>query len=379
MKILMISTDRALLGENVSTGDAVKRHIDYGQAVDKLDIIVFSQKGYKPRELSDNVFCYPTNSRNRFFYIKNTMEIAQKLLEENEYNLIVCQDPFLAGLVGIKIKKRYNIKLLVHFHGDFWKNRYWLQENYLRFGLLMISRIVVQKADFIKVVSEGIKNKLLQAGVDENKIRVISTPIDLEKFKIPDNQIADSIRKEFDGKKIILWAGKMRQEKNLVFLLKCFKKISASYIDVVLLLVGDGRDFDKITKVRLELGLKDRVKMIGHLNYNKLIDYFHASYIVVLPSRHESFGKVLVEAGMAGKPVVASRTTGAREIVQDGKTGFLVDINDKNGFIRKVLKLLGNDELAGQMGKRAYDEIIKKFDYKKNVKAIIRLWEEIVL
>jgi len=377
MKILMISTDRALLGEEVSTGDAVKRHRDYGKLVERLDIIVFCGIGYQTKELSSNVFCYPTNSPSKFFYIGNSLTIAEQLNKENKYDLIVCQDPFFTGFAGLRIKKKYGPKLLVHFHGDFWQNKYWLKENFFRYGLLAISKFVINKADFVRVVSQGIKDKLVGNGVRADKIRVIATPVDFEEFSNFDNQTVSSIQAEFYGKKIILWAGKMMKEKNLEFLIKVFGEVNKKYQNAILLLAGNGKDFQKLNKLRLELMLHDSVKMIGHVPYSRLANYFHAADIFVLPSLHESFGKVLLEAGAAAKPVVASRTTGASEIIKDAKTGFLVAINDKEEFIKKLLSLLEHEELAKKMGKTAYGEISQKYNYRGGIEKIVSFWEEI--
>ncbi len=377
MKVLIISTDRALLGERVSTGDALKRHKDYGSLIDKIDIVVFSKQGYETKKIGSNVTCYATNSKSRLFYVRDAFGAAEKLLEDNEYDLAVCQDPFLTGLVGLKVKKKYGTKLLVHFHGDFWKNKYWLGENYLRLGLLFISKRVVPQADGIRVVSGGIKDKLIKAGVDEDKVRVISTPVDLENFKQADNQMIDSICSEFRGKKLVVWVGKMRKEKNLEFLLKSFKKISKVCGEAVLIMVGQGKDFSALNKLRVELGLKDKVKMIGHVEYSRLPGYFHASSLVVLPSRHESLGKVLLEAAAAGKPVVATKTTGAADIVVEGKTGYLVEIDDQDKFVKQVLKILENNELALKMGRQAYEKISKRFDYMQSINQVVGLWNEI--
>jgi glycosyltransferase involved in cell wall biosynthesis len=215
MKILMISTDRALLGENISSGDAIQRHRHYAQQVVKLDIIVFSRLGYQTKELADNLFCYPTNSSSRLYYLTQTIKIAQQLFSQQPYNLIVCQDPFLTALAGYFIKLKFKTKLLVHFHGDFWQNRCWLKESPFNYLFLFLSKFTIRQATAIRVVSPGIKKKLLKKGIAKDKIKVIPTPVNLDKFKNPNNQTVASIKQEFVGKKIILWVGRFSPEKNL--------------------------------------------------------------------------------------------------------------------------------------------------------------------
>jgi len=378
MKVLMISTDLALAGAKVTTGDAVKRHIDYGSNVDRLDIIVFSFGNYQDANLSENVFIYPTNSNSKLGMFFDSIKLAKGLGHKFNYDLVVCQDPFLTGLAGLRLKKILKSKLLVHFHGDFWSNSYWWQENYLRLGLLVISRFVINRADYIRTVSAGIKSKLIKAGVLKHKIKVVSTPVDLDYFKQPDLETVSSIKSEYKGKKIILWAGKIRQEKNIILLIKVFKQLLYKYKDAVLLLAGSGRDYNKIDKFRLQIGVTDEVKLLGHVSKSMLVNYFHAADIFVLPSRHESLGKVLLEAAMASKAVVASKTTGAKEIIKDDKTGFLVGVNNQEQLQQKLLKLLQDDNLRVKMGKNFYDDVVKRFDYNRQVKEVVNYWREIV-
>ncbi|NMC51537.1 glycosyltransferase family 4 protein [Candidatus Kuenenbacteria bacterium] len=378
MKVLMISTDLALLGENTSTGDAVTRHRAYGNFVEKLSILVFTKnKNYQPSALSPNVSAYPTNSYSFLFFIKNAVALAKELFSLDKYDLIVCQDPFLTGLTGYLLKKKYNARLLVDFHGDFWKNHYWLWEKIWRLPLLALSKIVVKKADALRTVSGGIKKKIIQSGFKKIPIKVLPTPVNLEHFKTPDLQTASSIRQVYPDKKIILWTGRMTPEKNLPFLVSCFKKIINNYPNVVLLLIGDGPEKNKITQQIKSMALDPSVKLLGQINYTQLLNYFHAADIFVLPSRHESFGKVLLEAGASGKPSVASATTGTKEIIIEGETGFLFPVNKTKKFVEKTLVLLNDENLAHRIGANAYQHIWTKYNYETSVKNITAYWQKI--
>lgn len=373
----MISTDRSLLGERVGASDAVSRHRQYSQYVDKLDIIILSRQKYSTKSLAGNVFCYPTNSRGFLFYPFDIYKIASELYKEGNYDLIVCQDPFI-GLVGVFLKNKFKTKLLVHFHGDFWQNKYWLREHPMNFFLLLISKLVVRRADYLRVVSGGIRDKLIKSGINSKKIKVIPTPVDLSKFQTPDNETVASIKNEFNNKKILLYVGRLTIEKNLIFLLKVFKKIRKKYQDVVLLLAGGGRDHDKIARAILELELGDSVKMLGPVGYQNLVNYYHACDIVVLPSRHESFGKVLLEAGACAKPACSSNTTAAKTNIKDGFTGLLSPVNNQTAFATNVLKLLTNEELSNKLGSAAFEYVTTNFNFSDNIKQVVDYWGEIV-
>lgn len=378
MKILMLSNDQAFLGAVTSTGDAVERHRAYGQLVEKLSIIVLTpNKKFSAATLSDHVFAYPTNSSSFFGFVKDALFVARGLFSADHYDLIVCQDPFFTGLAGYYLKKKYGSKLLIDFHGDFWANPYWLGEKPWRLPLLYLSKFTVRHADALRVVSEGIKKKIIRSGV-KVPTAVIPTPVNLERFKTPDPETVLSIKQGLINKKIMLWTGRLSPEKNLSWLINSFQKIVSRYPQVVLILIGDGPERSKIDRLIASSGLTQSVKMLGQISYNQLLNYFHAADIFVLPSRHESFGKVLLEAGASGKPSIASSTTGAKEIIVDGETGFLFPVNKTKKFIDKTLLLLNDTDLARQMGARAYEHISQKYTYQASVDNVVSYWQKIV-
>ncbi len=181
MRVLMISIDRTLLGADYS-GDVLERHQEYAQQAGNLDIIVFSKRGFSQRKINNQLKIYPTNSTTKLEYIFDAYNIAKNIYWPDKFDLVVTQDPFLCGLAGWLIKKRFKIPLLMHFHGDFWHNQYWLRERWFNPIFLFLSKFLVDGADGIRVVSSGIKDKLVEAGIDKKKIRVIPTPVDLSKF-----------------------------------------------------------------------------------------------------------------------------------------------------------------------------------------------------
>src|SRR3989344_1486410 len=104
MKVLIISIDKGLLGQG-QLGDVVERHKKYGDFCDRLDIIVLAKKGFSEYKISDKVTAYPTNSYSKLRYGCDAYKIGKKLFQENNYDLIITQTPFIDGLVGLKLKK----------------------------------------------------------------------------------------------------------------------------------------------------------------------------------------------------------------------------------------------------------------------------------
>ena len=365
MKILMISIDKGLLGDQFKKqlGDTVERHIKYGEHIDQLDIVVFSPPGFKKFQLSEKVTAYPTNSKNKAKYFFDGLKIGQKLFKKNSYDLIITQEPFVTGLVGVNLKKKFGAKILVHFHGDFWQNSRWLQENKLNRLFLAMSGYVVPRADAIRVVSQGIKEKLMKSGLTEEKIFVIPTPVNLKKYNRPD--LENTQRKD----KLVLHVSRYDKVKDFKTLGEAFSIINKQIDNIKFLQIGGG---DKAKSYLTG----ENVEVAGLLNHQALVNYFHQADVLVLSSTSESFGKVLVEANACGKPVVSTATTGAKEIIQDGYNGYLVPIGDAAALAEKTIELLQDENKSKQMGENGRKLVQEK--YGDNLNEVIKLWEKIV-
>lgn len=376
MRVLMISIDRTLLGAN--SGDSFERHKEYAERIGQLDIIVFSKKGFK-KTTGGSLTVYPTNSTTKLNYIWDTFQIAKNICFPNKFDLIVCQDPFLTGLVGWLLKKRFKIPLLIHFHGDFWENRYWLSKPKKWWHsfwhnriLLFLSKFLVDGADGIRVVSVGIKDKLIRGDVLENKIRVISTPIDLEKFEKSDDKRVGKLRLRNKGYKTIINIGlRDASAKDYPTLFKTIDLVHEKYRNLAFCQIGSGICLQDETKESTNLLLT----CVGEISQKELIDYYHSSDVYVSSSCNESFGKVLIEAMAAGLPVVATATTGSKEIVVDGVNGFLIPVGDSVTLAKKILFLLNNSEKAREMGQAGRKMVKERFGKEKIIGQMIGFWE----
>jgi len=373
MRVLMISIDRTLLGADYS-GDVLERHQEYAQQAGNLDIIVFSKRGFSQRKINNQLKIYPTNSTTKLEYIFDAYNIAKNIYWPDKFDLVVTQDPFLCGLAGWLIKKRFKIPLLMHFHGDFWHNQYWLRERWFNPIFLFLSKFLVDGADGIRVVSSGIKDKLVEAGIDKKKIRVIPTPVDLSKFIYCDLEKVRNFReRHHPGRKVIINVGRKDPSKDYKTLYKAISLVYDDYRKLAFWQIGN-KDYLR-EKIKADENLT--LTSTGKIDQKELTNYYHTSNVYVSSSKHESFGKVLIEAMAAGLPVVATATTGSKEIIKDGINGFLVPIGDSQVLARKILFLLNNSDKAKEIGENGRRMVKEKFDQQKIIKKLIEFWQDL--
>ncbi len=172
----------------------------------------------------------------------------------------------------------------------------------------------------------------------------------------------------------IISVGRLEEVKDFYTLILVFSVIVKKYPNYVLKIIGEGSMREKLEEQIKNCNLKKKVILTGKLNENEINNEFLKSDIFVLTSKSESFSLVLCEAMNYGIPCVAFDVdVGPREIIQNGKNGFLIEDRNIDLMIKKIDELLSNDEIRKNFGANAL-ESVKKFYGKK----IISLWNNIM-
>ncbi len=160
-----------------------------------------------------------------------------------------------------------------------------------------------------------------------------------------------------------MFAGALRSEKGVVQLAHAFSKLAAGHDNAYLAIAGgqglwghgDGDTADQQVHAILAQAMTQRRAFLpGIVSPATMPSYYAAADVFVLPSIcQEAFGLVVLEAFAAGIPVIGARSGGVPELVEDGRTGLLVDQGDVDGLYRAMSRLLFDDELRGRLGTAA--------------------------
>jgi L-malate glycosyltransferase len=231
-------------------------------------------------------------------------------------------------------------------------------------------RYSLEKSDAVSSVSKSLKEdavKTLQ--LHEKDIKVIYNSIDTEKYK---PAVDETLRRSVapNGEKVILHLSNFRPVKRIPDLLQAFGQICRIDKGVVLLLAGDGVEKQRIISLSKEMGLDRNIKFVG--TWIDPVPLFSIADLFVLPSEKESFGLAALEAMSCGVPVVASKTGGIPEVVQDGETGFLVPVGDIGSLSRAIMLLLKDDSLYRKF---AFNSRNRAFQFA--TKIIVPLYEDL--
>jgi glycosyltransferase involved in cell wall biosynthesis len=149
----------------------------------------------------------------------------------------------------------------------------------------------------------------------------------------------------------LLCVGRLIHRKGYDVALRAFASVSTRWPAARLTIGGRGPECERLRELAATLGIAESVDFIGFVPPDEVPVLMNKATMVIVPSRHEGFGLVAVEAAMMERPVVASAAGGLLEAVEHEKTGLLVAPEDSDGLMRAIAKLLEDPELADRMGR----------------------------
>lgn len=172
----------------------------------------------------------------------------------------------------------------------------------------------------------------------------------------------------------IISMGRLSSEKGFLDLIDVFEMVSKKEPTWHLNIAGDGQERQKLENKIQQKNLQDRIHILGFKNEKELEELRLQSSIYVMTSFNESFGLVLIEAESYGLPLLAfDSASGPKEIIKNGKNGFLIKNRSKEEMANKINELISNEELRNKMGKRAREE---SEQYK--MEHIEKIWYEFI-
>jgi glycosyltransferase involved in cell wall biosynthesis len=146
--------------------------------------------------------------------------------------------------------------------------------------------------------------------------------------------------------------------------------------DVTLVLVGDGPERERLEALAAELGVDERLKLVGWSNEARR--YLPGFDVLVLPSRLDTFPLAIIEAMLASVPVVAADVGSVREAVRDGETGYLFPAEDVDALADRLRRVLADAELARGLGRRGRARAVELFTAEAMARAFETLYREIL-
>jgi glycosyltransferase involved in cell wall biosynthesis len=254
------------------------------------------------------------------------------------------------------------------------------------FSLNRLHKLTLARVARVIAVSRAVAQKLqAQRICDDRKIQVISNGIDLKRFEEPLSETTrQTVLDKLSVRRLLLvgTVGSLLPNKGHEDFIRAAAIIQRQRDDVDFVIVGDDEKRNRnygafLERLIVELGLKDRVHLVNWTD--DLSQFYRALDVYVSTSHSEAFGLSIVEAMASGRSVVATATEGAKEIIEDDRTGLLVPIGDAEKTAEAILNLLDNANERLRLGANARDDAGRRFGLERMVEAVEQIYLEAVM
>jgi glycosyltransferase involved in cell wall biosynthesis len=266
-------------------------------------------------------------------------------------------------VLGFFLSRFTGIKLVTTCHG-FFKAR-WFRKIFPCWGAAVIA------------ISKPVAQHLIKDfGVDHHQVHLIVNGIDLNRFVMTDGPMRREARHKTDlgDDPLIGIIARLSDVKGIDVLIRVMPLILKEMPLVNLMIVGQGPQ---------ELALKkltEQLELTAHVHFKSTTDQtqelLRAFDVFVMPSLMEGLGLSVMEAQACGIPVVASRVGGLVDLIEDGRSGYLVDVNDPSALANRIMEILRNPQHSKHMVEQARLNIEQHYSAQMMLRQTLKVYEQ---
>jgi len=273
------------------------------------------------------------------------------------------------GIAGALVKKMRGGKLIITIHGSD-------IHAYKLSVFTWLQRWSLNQADAITVNSSATKKSIVSRFPEvKEKVHTIPMGVDLHLFS------QSTPTKKFPSKKVILFVGRLSEQKGAQYLLQAMPEINKHIKNAHLVIIGGGQYEETLKQLQHKLKV-DNVTFTGPLQHDKLPQYYKRADLYIQPSITgpglgiEGFGLAVAEAMAASKPIIATATGGLKDLIQNNKNGVAVPERNSKALAAATILLLTQSKIATKYAKAA-GEKAKGLSWEVTTKKFMSLIDEL--
>lgn len=307
------------------------------------------------------------------------------MLKKERPDIVHAHAPVILGLEGIIAAKRARIPIVITYHTHFPDYVFSIMKGKLPSVFGRISAFTVKKmishvfrmADVVTAPTMELVAELSSYGLEN--VVLLPNGIDFSRFEI--GNFTEKDRNGFKsgwgiaGRKMVLYAGRISFEKRLDIVLEAFRQVDDK--DAVLVIVGSGPHLNSLKALARDLSLKN-VIFTGFVDQKTLASFYKCADIFVSASDTETFGLTFIEAMDQGVPVIGVNKLGAKEVIDDGKSGILAEPGSSSSLAVSMKRLLEHESLRKRMGRNAKCRA-RGFTIEESIGKTVQIYEDAIL
>lgn len=301
-------------------------------------------------------------ARSRHWAVPFLHRALLRLYREWPFDVIDCHKLYPTAVAALQAAKTCRSCLVITLH-DTWS----VAPTAARVGLFSSLRTrlnegarrracqALEEADAVTAMNESMRKYLI--GLCPrcvNHLHVIPNIVDVQRLAQPAGASGQMAQRYSCVKgRYLLFLGRLARIKRVDVLIEAFRIVARTNPDVLLIIAGDGSEMSNLQQQVRAADLTNHIRFVGTVLDDEKTWLLQNALCLVLPSRFETFGVVVVESFACGTPVLASRVGGIAELVQPGKNGMLVDVGDANALARSLCDLLNDVDGLRRMRSQA--------------------------
>ncbi|MGL1957610.1 MAG: glycosyltransferase, exosortase A system-associated [Colwellia sp.] len=323
-------------------------------------------------------------------YLSHINHLANRIEEAvlaDKPDVIQTHSPMFNALAAVKVGKKYNIPVTYEVRA-LWEDAAVdtgkTKEGSFKYRMIKaIEQSAFEKVDAVSCICQGLKTDIIKRGIPESKIFVTPNAVDINNF-LPSYQRDNELEQTYNlsGKKVIAFVGTFFKYEGLAYAIEAMKIITESRDDIHLLLVGAGNELENLKQQVAEVKLEAFVTFVGRVPFEQVSRYYSLADVMIFPRESIRLTELVtplkpLESMAQFKPVIASDVGGHRELITDGKTGFLFLADNAQALAEKINAIIDNTELLTKISEQGLKFVREERNWLNTAKQYLPIYQEL--
>lgn len=277
---------------------------------------------------------------------------------------------YKTNALGLLLKQFWPMRLVTTVHG-------WVHHTARTPFYYKLDQLCLPRYERVLCVSDDLLENCLKAGVPGHKCLLLENGIDPMRYSR--SQTTSEAKRRLglpEGGLVVGAVGRLEEEKGFDILLQAVHAVQQRGLDVRLIVVGEGSERVRLERLAAELKIASRLVLTGW--QADVRGYFEAMDVFVLSSHREGLPNVILEAMALEVPVIATRVNGVPRLIQDGRTGLLVNPGDVQALTTALAGLLKNQAIRELFSKAGRQKVETRYSFATRIDRLKRIYDELL-
>lgn len=328
------------------------------------EVVVFAPD-YKEQEADENVVRYHSFIKGivNGVSVPNRFDAEiEKQFKEGNFDLIHVHHPMLIGRTALYLSRKYNVPLCFTYHTRYEQYLHYVKASFLGNFVPLYVNDYISQCDMVFAPTPSMRDYLAEIGSGAS-LAVLPTGIGRESFEADETEV-ESLRSKLLGEKKYLFCtvARLAKEKNIDFLFRALAMRKNNQMmknegmscgphssDFRLAVIGEGPYRRELEKLAEKLDISEEVVFVGKVSNEQVKNYCKAADLFLFASLSETQGIVLLEAMAVATPVLAVNATGVRDVVVNGRNGYMTYMSEEE-YNYRLNSILAQDRAYLEQG-----------------------------